>query len=136
LQNNKNEHYLSFNAILKEIIEVFPHTETISDQRSKSSAVYFNVPGYKGNFAIIPAFSRTLCGTCNRLRLTAIGEIKTCLYADSMLNIRDIMRAGVSDKELLSELASAVKQKHSNGFEAEAARNQKVIHESMVSIGG
>ncbi|MBL7942559.1 MAG: GTP 3',8-cyclase MoaA, partial [Flavobacteriales bacterium] len=48
----------------------------------------YSVPGHEGKLGIIAAYSRTFCGTCNRLRLTPQGMIKTCLYDGGVLDLR------------------------------------------------
>lgn len=85
---------------------------------------------------IIPAYSRSLCGSCNRLRLTPKGDMLTCLYATSGINLRDAMRKEqLSDQELKASIQAAVLQKKRNGFEEEALRTEDVF-ESMTTIGG
>jgi molybdenum cofactor biosynthesis enzyme MoaA len=92
-------------------------------------------PGWKGNLGIIPAFSRTFCGSCNRLRLTPQGEMKTCLYSSDNLNLRDVMREGASDLELAAAIQLAVSKKAIDGHAAEQSRGS-IIGESMATIGG
>ncbi|NNM16252.1 MAG: GTP 3',8-cyclase MoaA [Bacteroidia bacterium] len=135
INNNKNDHFISYESILNTILTAYPSANQINPL-SNSSAVEFAIPRFKGSFSVIPAFSRTQCGTCNRLRLSATGELRTCLYADSVTNLRDLMRNGASNDELLKSVSDSVKTKAINGFEAEAERKNKVISESMVSIGG
>lgn len=85
---------------------------------------------------IIPAYSRSLCGSCNRLRLTPKGDMLTCLYATSGINLRDAMRKEqLSDQELKASIQAAVLRKKRNGFEEEALRTKDVF-ESMTTIGG
>lgn len=108
----------------------------LQDEKNSTSLNY-KVPGHKGSFGIIPAYSRTFCGTCNRIRLTPMGIIKTCLYDEGIFNVRDLMRAGASDQQLLEAIQSAIGQKYKNGFEAESKRkNLPNISESMTTIGG
>jgi len=84
---------------------------------------------------IIAGFTRNFCGTCNRIRLTSTGRIKTCLYADPGLNVRDLLRNGVSDSEIKKHLTATVRNRHKDGKEAEKYRNDFVF-ESMSKIGG
>lgn len=135
LNNNKNEHFISYESILNTILSTYPSASQLNPV-SNSSAIEFSIPRFKGSFSVIPAYSRTQCGTCNRLRLSATGELRTCLYAESVSNVRDLVRNGASDEELLSCISGSIKTKAINGFEAEAQRKNKVISESMVSIGG
>ena len=135
INNNKNERFLSYESILHEVLSVFPQSVQ-TNPVSNCSAVEFSIPGFTGSFAIIPAYSRTLCSSCNRLRLSAVGDIRTCLYSDSSINLRDMIREGAGDEALLNAIGSSIRTKALNGFEAEAERKNKIISESMVSIGG
>ena len=102
-----------------------------------STALHYRIPGYKGLVGIIPAFSRTFCGSCNRIRLTAQGVLKTCLYDDGVLNIKQLLRSGLSDVALRQQLLHAFHHRAENGFEAEANRkNHLPAFESMSTIGG
>ena len=101
------------------------------------TASLLSVPGYKGNIGVIAAFSRTFCNTCNRLRISSKGEIKSCLYDDGVFNIRDYMRSGVSDEELANKFREIVRLKPKDGFEAEKMRTSPTAaKQSMSSIGG
>lgn len=122
--------------ILQHLKEHFHAVEKLPDP-DNSTAFHYKVPGYKGTIGIIAAFSRTFCGTCNRIRVTAQGALKTCLYDDGVLNIKDLLRSGISDDELKEKLHHAFNQRAKNGFEAEAQRkDHHPAHESMSTIGG
>lgn len=85
---------------------------------------------------IIPAYSRSLCGTCNRLRLTPKGDMLTCLYSKSGISLRDAMRAErLTDEQLKEFIVAGVMTKKKNGFEEEALRQERVFS-SMTTIGG
>ncbi len=102
-----------------------------------STSINFQIPGFVGTFGVIPAYSRTFCGSCNRIRVTPEGILKTCLYDQGVFNIRHLMRAGASDEELITAVQSAVGHRAKNGFEAERLRDPgNLISESMASIGG
>ncbi|MGB5370218.1 MAG: GTP 3',8-cyclase MoaA [Flavobacteriaceae bacterium] len=101
------------------------------------TATLYQIPDYLGNIGIIPAFSRTFCNTCNRLRISSKGEIKTCLYDGGVFNIRDFMRSGASDIELGQKFQELIRLKPEDGFIAEALRaNKSRPLESMSVIGG
>ena len=86
---------------------------------------------------MIAAFSRTFCGTCNRIRVTAQGVLKTCLYDDGVLNIKNLMREEKSDEEIKVELLKAFSSRPKDGFEAEEKRKSGIpAIESMSTIGG
>ena len=122
--------------ILEHLSTHFPLIGKLADP-DNSTAFHYKIPGHKGNIGIIPAFSRTFCGTCNRIRMTAQGTLKTCLYDDGVLDVKELMRLGVSDEDLKAKLVSVFKNRARDGFEAEATRkDRRQAHESMSTIGG
>jgi cyclic pyranopterin phosphate synthase len=58
--------------------------------------------------------------------------LKTCLYDNGVLNVRDLIRAGRTDDEVINSITAAIGQRAANGFEAE----KNATHESMAAIGG
>jgi molybdenum cofactor biosynthesis protein A len=95
----------------------------------------YEIPGFKGNVGIIAAFTRTFCGSCNRIRLTAKGQVKTCLYDDGVFDMKPYLRSEVSDEEVKAQFLTLFKSRPLDGFEAENKR-KGVITESMTTIGG
>ena len=135
--SGKNQDGLKWNykKILSHIQSEFPSVEKLQDAQYSTSLNY-KVEGFKGSFGIIPAYSRTFCGTCNRLRLTPEGIIKTCLYDEGVFNIKDMIRAGANDDQVLSAIQEAIGHRAKDGFEAEARRSSHNVSESMATIGG
>lgn len=138
--NGDKAHYqkLEWNyiKILDFISSEFPNIEKIPDPKF-STSVNYQVKGFKGSFGIIPAYSRSFCGTCNRLRMTPKGLIKTCLYDSGVFNLRDILRSGANNAEIKTAIFEAVGNRAKDGFEAERNnRGGSKSFESMASIGG
>lgn len=138
--NGEGSHYpvLSWNAkkILQHLQAHFPSIEKIPDPPHSTSNNY-KIPGYAGDIGIIAAYSRTFCGSCNRLRITPQGMLKTCLYDDGVFNVRDLMRAGATEEQLRQAFLEAVGNRAKNGFEAEQRRKfNRPVTESMSTIGG
>jgi len=138
--NGEGNHYPTLNWTHKKILQYitchYPTLEKIPDAPFSTSYNY-KVPGYKGNIGVIAAFSRTFCGTCNRIRITAQGTLKTCLYDDGVLDIRQLFRDGASDELIMHHLLIAFGSRSKDGFEAESKRqNHSPISESMSTIGG
>lgn len=122
--------------ILEKIRDKFPNIEKLTDP-AYSTSYNYQIPGHKGSIGIIAAYSRTFCGTCNRIRITPQGELKNCLYDDGVLNIRDLIRKGNSDEQLEQSLLTAFSHRVKDGWEAERNRLEKTgVHESMATIGG
>lgn len=136
--NGEGQHYpvlaWTHNRILAALKEAFPTIEKVPDP-PHATAMHYQVPGHPGDIGIIAAFSRTFCGTCNRIRITALGDLKTCLYDSGVLNLRDKIRSGATDAEMEELLCIAFANRPKDGFEAEARRPGAIV-ESMSTIGG
>lgn len=124
----------NYNKILDEIKSEFSVTEVQSEKSSTSRN--FSIENHNGSVGIIPAFTRTICGDCNRIRLTSTGTFKNCLFDDGVFNLRDYLRNGASNEDLKELFLSLVKEKPENGFVAEANRKKGDVSESMSTIGG
>jgi molybdenum cofactor biosynthesis protein A len=122
--------------IFEEIRGVFADIQKVPDPQFSTSYNY-QIPGHTGSIGIIAAYSRTFCGTCNRIRITPQGTLKNCLYDDGVLNIKDLMRLGMDDKTLEATLRGAFNKREKDGWEAERKRMENPdFHESMATIGG
>jgi len=122
--------------ILEEIKEKHAGIKKIPDTLYSTSYNY-QIPGHRGNVGIIAAYSRTFCGTCNRIRITPEGELKTCLYDDGVLNIKKLLREGMDEGDLKAVLLNAFGHRPKDGWEAEHLRVKNTgVHESMATIGG
>jgi len=122
--------------IFDEIRQSFTDIQKVPDPQFSTSYNY-NIPGHKGSVGIIAAYSRTFCGTCNRIRITPQGTLKNCLYDDGVLNIKDLMRLGMNDVKLEETLRAAFNVREKDGWEAERKRLENPsFHESMATIGG
>jgi GTP 3',8-cyclase len=138
--NGTEEHspglHWNYIRIIEKIKEKYPLIKKIPDPQFSTSYNY-HIPGHKGDIGIIAAYSRSFCGTCNRMRITPVGELKTCLYDDGVLNLKDVIRQGLSDDELKTIFLQALDHRPKDGFEAERRRKEKnPVHESMATIGG
>ncbi|HXA57625.1 MAG TPA: GTP 3',8-cyclase MoaA [Streptosporangiaceae bacterium] len=76
--------------------------------RGSAPAETFVVDGGPARVGIIGSVTRPFCGACDRVRLTADGQIRNCLFAREESNLRDVMRAGISDAELADRWRAAV----------------------------
>lgn len=130
----KLENFLSYQRIMEKIRNKYPDIYRLADAPTSTSYNY-QIPGFAGTVGVIAAYSRTFCGTCNRIRVTPTGTFKTCLYDDGVMNVRDLLRSGISDEAFKSEIINALQNRAKDGFEAEANRSSEVT-ESMTTIGG
>lgn len=124
----------NYTRILNEIQSEFDVQELPSEKSSTSRN--FSIAHHKGTVGIIPAFTRTICGDCNRIRITPTGTFKNCLFDDGVFNIRDFIRDGAGNDDLKELFLSLVKNKPENGFVAETSRKKGTVSESMSTIGG
>lgn len=137
--NGGNSHYKDLKwdyiRILQTLQESFPGIRKIIDP-AYSTSYNYQIPGHKGDIGIIAAYTRSFCGTCNRIRITPQGTLKTCLYDGGIFNIKNIMRAGCTDEHVKTALLNALSARAKDGHEAEQTRLAGGVHESMAMIGG
>ncbi len=95
----------------------------------------YHVQGFLGKIGIINGASRTFCDSCSRIRVSAQGQMRTCLYGVNVLDLRDLLRSGADDSEISDTVRETLQYRFKDGFEAEDHR-KKVQFESMAAIGG
>ena len=117
--------------IEKRLKALFPG---IVPEAPKGTAQLFIVPGFCGRIGIICGVERTFCHTCNRLRITADGTLKTCLYDRGVLDLRALLRRGATDQEIGAAIRQAVHGRPIDGHAAELTNHRGKT--SMVQIGG
>ncbi|MCF6236122.1 MAG: GTP 3',8-cyclase MoaA [Gammaproteobacteria bacterium] len=136
------DHFASAQNIVDQIKSLYPGLEVAPGTRTEH--YIFKAPGYAGKIAVIPAFTRNLCGNCSRIRLTADGAVRNCLYSDKDYDLRSLMREGCSDDEIITLFRYAYGEKAKDGFEAKKLSDQKIVNldglrqlrTSMTQIGG
>ncbi|KAI0673662.1 molybdenum cofactor biosynthesis prote [Trametes maxima] len=119
--------------LLTRIRERYPAARKGSDELNDTARSYI-IPGHAGSFGFISSMSDHFCGSCNRLRLTADGQIKVCLFDAKEISLRDQMRSGMSDGALLDTIGRAVmgkKEKHAGMEDIDVVTNRP-----MILIGG
>ncbi len=133
--NLKSEYFVPYTEIFNLASNQYKNSiVTVQSNKSSTSKVY-KIDNYKGKWAIIPSFSRTFCADCNRIRITSKGEMINCLYQNEGINIKNLIRSGISEDELKMELNKWVKFKPKDGFEAQKT-NKQLSSNSMSIIGG
>lgn len=133
---SRNFRNLNWNhrKILDHIRKRYPVFEKVPAPLT-STSVNYQIADHKGSFGIIPSFSRTFCGSCNRLRVTATGDLITCLYGKPVANLRTLLRSGLQDSYVEEALVRAIGSRAKDGFEAQE-RFGPIFGSSMTSIGG
>jgi cyclic pyranopterin phosphate synthase len=97
--------------ILDAIDRVFPLASEGPDH--EPAATYRFADGAPGGIGVIASVTEPFCETCNRLRLTAEGQVRSCLFALEELDLREPLRGGATDGELASIIRTAVWRKWS-----------------------
>ena len=120
--------------ILEVLRHHFPGMQAVKKAKGTTAQLY-TVPGFRGRLGIIAGYSRAFCHGCNRLRLTADGKLRTCLYARPEVNLREELRRSVSEEEIAGRIRAAVFRKPADG--RGPASVEKTGHsERMAAIGG
>lgn len=102
--------------------------------RPNATARNFRVPGFTGTVGFISSMSDHFCDSCNRLRITADGNLKVCLFGKREFSLRDMMREGRSDEEIEEVIGMAVQRKsaqHAGMYNLVDGENRP-----MILIGG
>ncbi|WP_312640415.1 GTP 3',8-cyclase MoaA [Hydrogenoanaerobacterium sp.] len=87
--------------------ELTPCTQELGN----GPASYFSLAGFQGNIGFISAVSTCFCSNCNRIRLTSTGFLKLCLHYNKGIELRDLLRGGISDADLTKLLRDAILEK-------------------------
>jgi len=102
------------------------------------TASQYQIPGHPGTFAIISTMSAPFCGDCNRIRLTADGKLKNCLFSASETDILTPFRNGADIIPLITETIRLKKKELGGQFTAQLDQVEAdhIQNRSMISIGG
>ncbi|HPH86712.1 MAG TPA: GTP 3',8-cyclase MoaA [Ferruginibacter sp.] len=132
----KSDKVITMAEMLEVIGKSYAYTR-LSDEKH-DTAKKFQVPGHAGTFAMITTMSANFCGDCNRLRLTADGKLKNCLFSEQETDLLTAWRSGqpvlpLIHQNILQKAASLGGQFPPDFQQIEA----KAIHNrSMITIGG
>ncbi|HLQ61939.1 MAG TPA: GTP 3',8-cyclase MoaA [Candidatus Acidoferrales bacterium] len=105
-----NDQVVPSRRIQEQIEDLFPLV-AMSEDRPGPATRYKFADGAPGGLGFISSVSQAFCTTCNRIRLTAEGGLRTCLFSLSETPLRDLMRSGVSDDHLCRVVETAVWRK-------------------------
>ena len=105
------------------------------DKCNKSGpAEMYRLEGAAGQLGFISPLSNHFCDTCNRMRLTADGKLRTCLFSDQEIDLKEVLRSGVNDQVLEETIAEAIKSKPKGHTISEPSF--KKCRRNMSAIGG
>ena len=121
--------YVSSESIRKKLEALGP-LEEAPPPPGAGPAVYFRFPGARGTLGFISPVSSHICGNCNRMRLTADGMLKSCLFSPEEVDIKSLLRSGASEGDILESIRSCLRHK---GSGREWAANPS---RAMFQVGG
>ena len=104
----KRAEMVTAQEILAALGRAFTLTPDDPQQRGSAPAEAFLVDGGPARVGVIASVTRPFCGTCNRVRLTADGQVRNCLFARAESDLRGPLRAGADDAELAEAWRRAV----------------------------
>ncbi len=99
-------------------------------------AQYFSVNGFKGRIGIIPATSGSFCATCNRVRLSSEGMLRTCLFQGTPLALAALLHGGATDAHIAQSIQQALLRKPLSYAHTQNGAQPAHIPCSMAHIGG
>ncbi len=129
-----DECFMGSDEILERLSAVGP-LSPVNSSHSNGPARHYQFKGAVGKIGIISPISHHFCPTCNRLRLTADGKLRTCLFAAQETDLRPYLREGASDAVLLERIRQAILAKpEKHALSPGGVR--RCINRPMVAIGG
>lgn len=130
----KVENFISCQAVL-EIAKEFSYIEELPNSGNGPSRVY-KLKNALGSFGIISPMSNKFCNTCNRLRLSSDGFLRPCLHSELKVNLKQPLRKGARQKEIIKLIKLAVEIKPKEHKLDETIEIAKTEEFSMCQIGG
>jgi cyclic pyranopterin phosphate synthase len=131
-----NDKVFSMDKILDKINNQFEFLPVKGE--AHDTAKHFMIPGHAGSFAVISTMSAPFCSSCNRMRLTADGKLKNCLFSAGETDLLSPLRKGEDIVPLIHQtILGKAKQlggQFSGTFEMLDA--EKIQNRSMITIGG
>ena len=135
----RREKIISFNEIMRKIKKAYPSNEIIRTKDAPNdTSKNYAIKGYRGSFAIISTVTNPFCDTCNRIRLTADGKLKNCLFSK---NESDLLTALRNKEDLEEIIAKNINNKFAvrSGMSSPQVFDDPKKHKhnrSMITIGG
>jgi cyclic pyranopterin phosphate synthase len=107
----RRDNMITADEILERLSAEFSLVPDDADVRGSAPAETFRVDGGPAKVGVIGSVTRPFCGACDRVRLTADGQIRNCLFAREESDLRGALRSGASDGELAERWTAAVAAK-------------------------
>ena len=129
----KMQEGISNQWLLEQLEKRYGDLTMVSDRLGNGPAVYYRLPGGSMPIGFISAMHGKFCASCNRIRMTALGEIKSCLCYETSMSLREPLRAGDMEEVKRRLVESMKKKPYAHCFE-EAEKITEV--KKMIQIGG
>ncbi|MEV4460254.1 GTP 3',8-cyclase MoaA [Microbispora sp. NPDC049633] len=107
----RRDDMITADEILGLLKESFDLTEDDPRERGSAPAELFLVDGGPQRVGVIGSVTRPFCGACDRVRITADGQVRNCLFATEESDLRTALRSGASDEDLAERWVAAVRRK-------------------------
>jgi len=119
---------------IRHVIQQYRPLEPLEHDSMDGPAELYSFPGAAGRVGFISPLSNSFCESCNRLRLTADGKLRSCLFSDTETDIRALLRDGAKNEQIAEALKQCILTKPAN-HHLHTGRI-RTCHRSMSSIGG
>ena len=106
------EHVVPSEEVLQRVATLGTLSTDGGPPRGNGPAQYYRLQGAAGTVGVITPMTHTYCGSCNRVRLTADGRLRTCLYGDHEVNLRDPLRQGIALEPLFRQALADKPKEH------------------------
>jgi cyclic pyranopterin phosphate synthase len=133
------EKMVSYAQVMEHVNSNYDESKVIRMQDAPNdTSKNYKIEGYKGSFAIISSVTNPFCDSCNRIRLTANGRLKNCLFSSSESDLLTPLREGKSIEPIIQKAVQS-KLKVRGGMDTMEKLEQPDLHgknRSMIAIGG
>jgi len=130
---------MSYAEVMTLVNSEFENSDVLRIQdAANDTSKNYKIKGYKGSFGIISSVTNPFCDSCNRIRLTANGRLKNCLFSASESDLLTPLREGKDIRPIISKAMQA-KFKIRGGMDTLEKLESPELHgknRSMISIGG
>jgi len=131
----KNYKFLSETEIIEMLEKKFGKMVPFGEVLGHGPGHYYSIEGFQGKIGFISAISHKFCGSCNRIRLTAEGYLKSCLQYDTGRDLRFLLRNGATDEEIKEAIVQGIEEKPIEHIFLSGHSDQEENH-TMSQIGG
>lgn len=127
---------ISSGELLERIASVYPDYQWTQEPHGNGPASYISIPGFRGSIGFIDAIHGRFCHRCNRIRLTADGFLKPCLYYEEGISLKEMLRNGSEPDIIRSRMQQSIYEKPSgHQFYCKTGETLKE-KKNMSQIGG